>query len=860
MRMILLFIILLPATSHAGPTMDITWSHRILPNYAADPSIEEGGIGATITSTTPVILAEPVPNLEDMGSNTWHYVFPWDWSDPLVASFVDEFSDTTTISITPQLAVPFQPSIHDLPVLGIFTAPAHLWDPETGIYVFGNYDNCLLYGPEWEFPGAFQWYEGSDTPLFTEQIGLRIHGGWSRHLDQKGLRFYFDDYGSSNELNYDFFGSQPSSFERLIIRTGRHPFRCFNAILCESIFQDLGHLGSRSRDIALYLNREYWGFYTLRERLDTSWVEHTLGYGDADYDLIKDGFEEHGSIDSWWAFLVSFAEEMPLSTHAWYEEACQSLDMTSYIDWQLINIFVGATDNSGHWNLVLLRLDGEPWQFVMWDEDMVFIDINIEANLFRFRSIINEAEFYEFLLPSMPASGAEGKIRWGKMLAGLMQNSEFKALFRSRYELLTGGMLSGDNLIERFDTIRASQWTEMSRHAERWGWDSPEEYNEYADAQVAWIREREPINHQHYLDFIEYHRDPVEFVAFSGAPNGSSVNLNWRTASEENVEGFQIYRGTQPDDLTFIAGYKLETELGGIGGIWKPADYSFVDTTAGTQFPLYYQLSWVDLQGEEHTIHWTEEIREPQAVPNLVINEYLALNTTGIVDETGTHEDWCEIFNAGTEAVDLGGMYLTDDLSYTTKWAFPPVTLPAGDFLVVWCDSDPEDGPLHTNFKLNASGEALGIFNSLANGNALIHSCLFDQQESDISEGFCTDGGSEICTFSIPTPGFPNSETSSITPEALGDLTNVSSLPNPFNPATEIKFDLARETLVTVVVYDLYGRVVRRLSTGQLLQAGSHSVSWDGKDETGRLVPSGTYLSRVGTSHEKISIKMQLVK
>jgi hypothetical protein len=860
MKTILLLISLLPVVCFAGPTMDISWSDRLLPSHVADPSMEEGGIGVTITSVTPVTLVEPVTDLQYLGNNTWYYIFPWDWTNPLVASFADASSDTTTISITPQLPSSFQPSGHDLPVINITSAPAHLWDPETGIYVFGNYDNCLQYGEEWEFPAAFQWYEGSEEPVFTEQIGLRINGGYSRHLPQKGLRFYFDDYGLSNDIDYDFFGSEPASFQRLIIRPGIKPFRCFNSIICESIFQEMGHIGSRYRNVALYLNREYWGFYTLRERLDSKFVEHTLGYDNPNYDMIKDGEVVNGSLDSWWNFLVSFAEDMPCSTHSWYEDACQTLEMTSYIDWQIINILVGATDNSGSWNLAMLRLVDEPWRFIMWDEDMVFIDINIEANLFRFRSIIDSSEFYEYLPPSMPVSGMVWNIRWGKMFAGLMENSEFKSLFRQRYEMLTNGMLATETLIERFDAIRAAQWPEIERHATRWGWDSAEDYNIVADTEVAWIRERAPINHQQYLDFIEYHRAPVEFVDFSGTYGSAEVNLNWRTESEENTSGFKVYRGTQPDELSLIASHETEPALVATGGIWQDASYSFTDGDPGYQLPLYYRLSWINSDGKEEDISWTLEIQDVVTVPSLVINEFLALNTTGLVDETGVCEDWCEIFNMGDEPVQLGGMYLTDDLATPTRWTFPATTIAPGEFLIVWCDSDPEDGPLHTNFKLNASGESLGLFNTNANGNGLIHSHSFGAQASDVSEGLCFDGGVEFCTFPIPTPGLPNSDTSPVIPMAQSIFSRVFCSPNPFNPTTEIKFDLDREISVTIAVYDLYGRRVRHLSSRQVFPAGSHSVFWDGKDESGHQVPSGTYLTRLESGAEKLTLKMQLVK
>ena len=68
----------------------------------------------------------------------------------------------------------------------------------------------------------------------------------------------------------------------------------------------------------------------------------------------------------------------------------------------------------------------------------------------------------------------------------------------------------------------------------------------------------------------------------------------------------------------------------------------------------------------------------------LYINEFLALNETGIQDETEAYEDWLEIYNPGPDPVDMGGLFLTDDFSNTTQWMFPDTTLEAGGFLLVW--------------------------------------------------------------------------------------------------------------------------------------------------------------------------------
>ena len=83
--------------------------------------------------------------------------------------------------------------------------------------------------------------------------------------------------------------------------------------------------------------------------------------------------------------------------------------------------------------------------------------------------------------------------------------------------------------------------------------------------------------------------------------------------------------------------------------------------------------------------------------------------------------------------------------------------------------------------------------------------------------------------------------------------------PNPFNPATVIRFDLARAATVSLGVYDVTGRRVADLVRGDLA-AGPHTVAWQGRDAAGRVLPSGVYVYRLTADGEVRSGKMLLTK
>jgi uncharacterized protein (TIGR03437 family) len=146
----------------------------------------------------------------------------------------------------------------------------------------------------------------------------------------------------------------------------------------------------------------------------------------------------------------------------------------------------------------------------------------------------------------------------------------------------------------------------------------------------------------------------------------------------------------------------------------------------------------------------------PPPVP-LFVNELMADNDGSFEDpdEPGAFEDWFELYNAGTEELDLSGMYITDSLDNPTKWRIPAgVKIAAGGHLVFIADGETEQGPLHTSWSLSRSGESISLY--AADGTTLIDRVVFGAQETDVSHGRTTDGGPDWSLFTAPTPGASN--------------------------------------------------------------------------------------------------------
>ena len=83
--------------------------------------------------------------------------------------------------------------------------------------------------------------------------------------------------------------------------------------------------------------------------------------------------------------------------------------------------------------------------------------------------------------------------------------------------------------------------------------------------------------------------------------------------------------------------------------------------------------------------------------------------------------------------------------------------------------------------------------------------------------------------------------------------------PNPFNPSTEIVFNLEKPAKINLIVFNVLGQKVRTLASGSK-QAGTHKLSWDGRDEMGKALSTGLYFYTLTDGSRSITKKMALMK
>jgi len=792
----------------------------------------------------------------------WWGRMAWNLEVAEPVTFVSDDGDTVLVTAQRQPARPLAPSTHTGLILDVTTERQHLWGPDTGIYVWGLHENCLQTGEEWERPAMVTAYDPTGAPMWIESVGLRINGQSTRRHQRKGLRTYFDrDLDTPDWLLADVFGDGLQRHARLVFKSTLLPGFLVSSSMIEPLHQELGHLGSRHRLTAMYLEGDYWGAYSVRERLDDEFIEVTHNLADdGDYTFIKDMESVEGDPAAWTEFLDTYAAPpQAYGSHDWYEAVAERLDLPSYMDWLILNIMGAAGDNGWVNNMALFRLDSGPWRYVMWDEEGLFAEANLAANHFRFYAAADAAEYEEFRPPVWSMGDWwPPQQPWRDLFRGLMQNSQFKARFSARLDELLDGPLSETSLHARLDSLDAEHGPEMALHGERWGLAAGAYEDEVARVRQ-WLSLRLPVVAQLGDEFMEHFAVPVELTEFDAHGQLDGVQLDWRTERERDNLGFSVWRTLEQDgELERIADWRDLPELAGAIHSDEARDYAYFDPTVLPGATAWYQLRHENTVGGVVVHDWLERVGPP-SMPPLRLNEFMADNDTTVADEAGEFDDWLELVNIGDEPVGLAGLALADDHLATTPWRLPDVILEAGDHLLVWCDNDEVQGPLHADFKLSAGGESLVLFLLDGDVDWVVDALDFGPQVADISVGRLPDGVGPWTVQEVPTPGTANDTLAPVPPGSSAGAWLRSAHPNPCNPRTVIAFGLAQAGQVRVEIYDVAGRLVRSLVDG-VRPVGDHRVVWDGRDDSGRGVPSGTYVVRMVAQGVVQGHKVMLVR
>lgn len=332
-------------------------------------------------------------------------------------------------------------------IMEITIDPADLFDYYDGIYQIGNvynryinkFDTNLLdssfhynnanYAKEgrgWERLAKIEFLDAEHQKVFEQNIGIRIHGGWSTSYNQKSFNLYArPEYDGNDSFLYDFWGQ---SFNKIMLRTGG--FRdCYVTKMRDGFNQSLvedRNMGiQRFEPCNVFLNGEYWGLYNLQETIGASYVSAYYGVAEDNVLIMKNTETNTVPEDAvLYNDIVHFAANNDLSLEENYGFIEDRIDIQSYIDYFCFQIYIGNCDsvanNFARWRSLKIG-DGEyedgKWRWLLYDTD----------DSAGMQSWLSTAETDSFISGhwSRDPLGENGDA----LFSALMRNDEFKRRF-----------------------------------------------------------------------------------------------------------------------------------------------------------------------------------------------------------------------------------------------------------------------------------------------------------------------------------------------------------------------------------------------------------------------------------------------
>tara|TARA_B110000046_G_scaffold57595_2_gene64341 strand:+ start:17525 stop:18817 length:1293 start_codon:yes stop_codon:yes gene_type:complete len=227
---------------------------------------------------------------------------------------------------------------------------------------------------------------------------------------------------------------------------------------------------------------------------------------------------------------------------------------------------------------------------------------------------------------------------------------------------------------------------------------------------------------------------------------------------------------------------------------------------------------------------------------DVVINEFLASNTTDQSDSYGDFDNWIELYNKGNSAVDLSSFSISDDIADLDLYKFASGTILAPDsFIIVWADGDSAQilatVGYHADFKLSASGESI----YLTDGSTIVDSVTYPTQVTDTSYGRWPNGTGSFASMAI-TFRAQNSNHTGLN-KAIINTVEFSIYPNPATESFTVRLNEFKAQPTTVHIFNNMGQQLFFNTINQFIDV--NTSTW----------VKGIYFVRVGLTTSRIIIQ-----
>lgn len=505
---------------------------RYKDKYVEDPNDDDGELIElnlyTIEYSNPIAIYNR-DNESDFISripSTWHNTPFYLPKDPISKAFVvkaiaikDGFRKSSMINSF--FHVNYKGiSRYTLPIISLSLDPYYLFDYDSGIYVAGvDFDNWRNANPtlnpassnsnadgnynrreETEISGFLDFFhpKESNSTINTQLLGVRIHGGMTRNRPNKSLRLYARSSYGSDQIPNLFFNSTIDAYRRLILRNSGND--SYSTMLRDaSIQQILKGTNVETQDYQpsiLFLNGEYWGIYNVRERYDLYYFTEKYGLSEDQIDLLTIGGQVIEGTNEAYIDLFSFVENNDLNDLENYNYVKSKIDISNYITYYALNIFIGNTDWP-HNNLDFWRSKN-------------ISDPTKEEHDGRFRWIVYDTDYglgFEKDIESYKFNMVDWVTRehWSNSLFNRLISSElFQVDFIQQFSNLLNIHFDSTRIENIIADNKLKIEQEIDEHIDRWSMpEDKQSWHDNINSMIQFVNKRHKYQWSHLQDYFD---------------------------------------------------------------------------------------------------------------------------------------------------------------------------------------------------------------------------------------------------------------------------------------------------------------------------------------------------------------------
>lgn len=653
------------------------------------------------------------------------------------------------------------------------------------------------YMRDWDRPCNFELFDAKKKERLNQEVKVGAFGACSRTKPIKSIKVNTGKIYGNNQLDYPIFEEKPNlKWKSIVLRNAGNDYG--RSYLRDGFIQSL-LIGQADIDHQAYqpsmvfINGEFYAMLNIRERTNKDFIYSNYGLSEDEFYIVEGNKSNDKNNDSnYWESgyneLIAICEQPDMNTKEVFEGLDYRMDINEYLNYMMIEMYCGNSDWPGG-NIKCWKAKG---------------DASAKING-KWRWILYDTEFSYSLYNNTVRTNCFSKAKEHKLFNPLMKNDKIREMLLAKFCVHLATTFEPTRVNHVLDSLIKNIQPDVERY-----------YNKLNEARYL-----EKDFSQDISDIRSFANERVDVMYKNIKSNFKIDTIPFHIYSDVKDASFTINQ--EPIRLSDFRGYFFTHTNCNLSAN-EPAGYRFshweVTNKLTNETSKVYSIAFADTFANSTTIKavYTEDADFNPNAPQIFFNELCASNSL-FVDEYREADDWFELYNNGNKDFNLSGLFLSVDKDNLGKYQIPSsdsCIIKAKGYKSFWADNDPEQGVLHTNFKLPVTTATTLILSSAKiNGKDTVFT-IIDSVEYRMhkeNESYARFGDYTAIGKQWKITGVPTYEKRNIYAVILDNPTvtiqnNIAQIyPNPVED--ELFFSLPWEDEIEAVIITMSGQILK---------------------------------------------------